>query len=196
MIIVEKLVIHKKLILGSSLVFLFLLGVFLISIGSYPIIYVNGDFITAGTFWKNYRAMLYSYNNISKFIVNDVDGSQIPKSDDVAVVALEKLIDYKLIHQGASNELGADLDKLVSVKIKKISGEAGLKEGARSLYGYSYRDFEREILIPQAESDILSGRLFLDGIELSEWLSKRKRSSRVIIFSSKFFWDGENVKVR
>ena len=98
-----------------------------------------------------------------------------------------------MISKGAKIETGDDFDYLVSSKLEKFSGDEELGRAAETLYGLTAKEFESDLLRPQAEREILAGRLYLRGEKLEDWLRDAKAAASVIIFSPQFKWDGERV---
>lgn len=163
----------------------------LVSLGYYPIMLVNARFVSARTFRKNYAAESKLYQN---FLKTSKSNDQAPlASGDIARSALTRLVENRLIDEEARNELGEDLASMVREKIKLADGNPQIEKGAQVLYGLDLADFKDEILVPQAERDILTGRLFLKGIKIDDWLRDAKKSSRVVIFSGEFRWNGEEA---
>jgi hypothetical protein len=90
--------------------------------------------------------------------------------------------------------LGSESDVLVSARVERYRGDAELRRAAEALYGMEFEIFVEEILAPQAEKDILAGRLYLQGKEFSDWLAEAKRSARVVLALEGFRWTGERVE--
>ena len=113
---------------------------------------------------------------------------------EIKTSVLMGLIERALIRDGARAEAGSGLDALVREKVSKYENDATLKNAAQTLYGFTPEEYQAEILMPQAEQDILAGRLFLKGQRLDAWLKEAKKSARVNIFSRNFRWSGEFVE--
>jgi len=186
---------YKHYIIFISLVVFGLLAFFLISSGYYPIISINGQMISARTFWKNYQAGSSYYQNIIATYKSDIKKEDILTEADLKRSVLTQIIENNLIDQEVHKELGNDLASLLDNKLNSFKNDANLQEAAQSLYGLPFPDFQKEILIPLAKQEILTGRLFLDGKNLDGWLLSTKKTSDIKIFSRDFFWDGETVQV-
>lgn len=171
---------------------LVLLAVYLVASDRYPIAMVNGQAIGAKRFRSQYRAAQTYLGNARKAVAGTSTSSNIPDSELQAVV-LDQLIESTLAQQGAEKEVGGDLDYLVENKMANYDSDQKLAAAASGLYGISYADFRKDFLVPQAEADILLGRLYLRGEKLEDWLKNARASARVSIFSSKFRWDGSKV---
>lgn len=193
------------------IVFLVIIGlgtaaVYFVSAGYYPIAVVNGSIITANTFINNYDTASMYYGNFLKTYgsVNSqqATSTQIETSSSTPEVltpgqiqksVLAGLIENILIEKGARQEMGKDLDRLVAEKVSQAVEVPEIEKAVRTIYGLSLNDFKKNVLVPQAERDILTGSLFLKGQKMEDWLAAEKKSSRVVILSGKFYWNGEDV---
>ncbi|MBI4086190.1 MAG: SurA N-terminal domain-containing protein [Candidatus Liptonbacteria bacterium] len=170
--------------------------ILLISFGYYPIAAVNGRLISKRTFLKNYGAAAAYYQNVLKTYQQNSLTEKTASSDDIQRSVLTQLIENGIVEAGARKEAGADLNALVEEKISQASKEPGFDKAVQTLYGMNLDDFKKEILAPQAERDILTGRLFLKGGNIDDWLRDAKKSAKVIIFSPQFRWNGDIVEMR
>lgn len=190
---------YKPYVIFSSLIVFGLLVFFLISGGYYPILSVNGSFVSARIFWKNYQANLVSYQKIMDSYSSAIqDKSKIGPVDvnELKKYALTQIIENVLINTEVKKELGSDLDAIVAGRMSKIEGDKDLQKAAESVYGLNFAEFKDEILVPLAKEEILTGRLFLEGKKLNDWLDEAKKSSQVKIFSGQFFWDGKEIQIK
>ena len=167
-----------------------------ISSGYYPIALVNGNLIIARTFLNDYIAVSSYYDNLVK--ANQLASSSIPalSREDIQKSVMAGLIENALIRKGAQKEIGSDLSRLVDEKINQVTNTPGIEKTVLALYGLNFNDFKKEILAPQAERDVLTGSLFLKGEKIEDWLAAAKKSGRIMIFSGKFYWNGEDVVSR
>ena len=188
----------------AALVLAIVIAVIVISSGWYYVATVNGTPITARAFFKNYRASTISADTLSKMYAERAQNQfgsgdsatstpAIMSDAEIKTSVLMGLIERALIRDGARAEAGSGLDALVREKVSKYENDATLKNAAQTLYGFTPEEYQAEILMPQAEQDILAGRLFLKGQRLDAWLKEAKKSARVNIFSRDFSWDGEKV---
>ena len=165
-----------------------------ISYGYYPVAIVNGHFITAKLFANDYAiASAYYQNIIVKSYGNSSSTAGVLTSSEIQQSVLTGLIENVLIEDGARKEMGGDLNRLVNEKVSKATDIDGIDKAVKSVYGMSLDDFKKEILVPQAERDVLTGSLFLKGQKIEDWLSEAKKSSKVMILSGTFYWNGESV---
>ena len=187
---------YKPYIIFLLIVSILLFFILLISFGYYPIVIVNGHFISKRTFLKNYGAAAVYYQNFLKTYRQNYLPEKTANSDDIQRSVLTQLIENSIVEGGARKEVGADLNALVEEKVSQASKEAGLDKKVQTLYGMYLDDFKKEILEPQAELDILTGRLFLTGENIDDWLGYAKKSAKVVIFSPQFRWNGDIVEMR
>jgi hypothetical protein len=180
--------------LGAVAAALFLL--FLIRADYYPIVFVNNQPISAREFAQNYQLAATYYRNIFKTYNFQNSGQEMPGPIEIQAGILTQLIEAKIIEEGAKKETRGDIAGLVAEKIDKYEHNEEFRRAVETLYGASFEYFKKAVLIPQAERDILAGRLFLRGVKLAKWLEEEKKSSRVIIFSRRFRWNGQDVEVR
>jgi len=185
---------YKPYIVFLSFIAVGLGAFFLVSAGYYPILVVNNRIVSARTFWKDYQAASRYYQNIVKTYSQAISQENVLTSTDIQLSVLEQLIENNLVSKEVERQIGEDLSSLVKTKVDKFSEDKKLHEAVAQLYGFSFGDFQEEILIPQAEREILAGRLFLKGEKLDGWLVQAKKSARVILFSPKFHWNGEKLE--
>ena len=187
---------HKFYVVFTAIVFAGISFALIISAGFYPIAFVNGKFVTARRFVLEYAAADSYYRRILETYGNKVLGGEEVKPADLEASAMEKIIEDILVKDGARREVGSDLDNLVQNKLSQLSSDQLLQEGASDLYGLNKNDFWDFILIPQAQRDILAGRLFLKGKKIGDWLAGAKKSAKVIILSNEFRWSGDKIEVK
>ncbi len=189
---------YRPYIIFSLIILVGLSIFFFVSGGYYPILSVNGRWISARTFWKNYRADSVYYQNfvqVYKSRIKDADLNSL-KPSDLKRSVLTELIESILVDEEVRKELGSNLGGLVEDRIGKINQDSEFKKTAEKVYGLDYNDFKDEVLVPLAKEEILAGRLFLQGKKLDDWLASAKHSSKVKVFSTQFYWDGSEIKLR
>ena len=181
-------------ILGGMLAFL-LVALLFVSYGYYPIAVANGSFISARTFLKDYSALALLNANLSKISATSSDAFAA-SPDDMSRKVMDGLVENALVEAQTKKETGSDFSALVDQKVAEAAKAPGLENAAKTLYGLSFDDFKAEVLKPQAEWDILRGRLFLKGQSVDEWLANAKKSARVIFLSGRFRWAGDHVELK
>ena len=185
---------HKFKLILAALVLAVILGIGLVSLNRYPIVTVNGSPISANRFWRNYKGAVKYYEGAKKSIPLDQLPTSTPSSMEMQAEVMTQLIEAELVSQGARKEIGKDLDFLVQNKISRYENNQSLAQAADSLYGMTYLEFQEEVMIPQAEKEILVGRFYMRGDNFEEWFGELKKSASINIFSSGFSWDGERVR--
>ncbi len=178
------------------LVFSGLFLFFLVSLGYYPIAIVNGDVISGRKFKKHFEAGNLYYDRFQETYKELIAKDSTLAPRDIQASILEQLIEDKLVHKGVREELKDDFDYLLKAKVEKYDEDVSLQQAALTLYGLNFNDFKEEILIPQAERELLSARLFLKGEKIEDWLLKTKRTSKVSILSNQFHWTGDKVELK
>ena len=187
---------HKTWLWLGVLAALILILLLLASIDLYPIATVNGSPVSARRFWKNYRAAgVYYENALKTYGPENKEMNGVPLAELEAQV-LDRLVESELLRKGAEQEVGGDLDYLVSSKLSRLESDQDLRQASEALYKMSYDDFRSEVLVPQAVRDVLAGRLYLKGENIEEWTLAARKSAEVTILSKKFEWDGEKVVPR
>jgi hypothetical protein len=162
---------------------------------SYAVTTVNGRAIPAKQFFANYRMSVVYTENMRKALAGQgvTSTPTFSSENELKALVLTELVERSLVKEALAREVGSDLDVLVTQKIGKYENDSALKNVAQALYGITFETYKEEILIPQAEHDILSGRLFLKGQKYEEWLSETKQSAKVEVFSDDFEWNGTGV---
>ncbi|MEK7174121.1 MAG: hypothetical protein AAB759_00460 [Patescibacteria group bacterium] len=178
----------------ASVAFLLLLFGAAIAAGKYPVAIVNGKILLASRFDNNYRAASVYIDNLAKSFEGQKEAMRRPTPAELEAGVLDQLVTAMLVEEAARREAGGDLSALVERKIGGLEITDEVKRGAETLYGMSFADFRAEVLVPQAERDILSGRLYLKGQDVDTWLAGARRDAKVSIFSSRLKWaDGKVV---
>ncbi len=140
----------------------------------------------------NYQAALVYYQNILKGVGAASSTPRVTQTE-LAVDVLDTLVEASLIDAGARAEVGSDITSLVENKISQYDNNTTLQQGIRTAYGLSYPDFRREVLVPQAEKDILASRLLFKNQKIDDWIVAARRSAKITLLSPKFRWDGGEV---
>jgi hypothetical protein len=116
---------------------------------------------------------------------------------EIERAVLQGLIEDALVDEELKKTMSAtDLDKIVEEKISRIGDSEKLGKSASVLYGFSADDFKKKVLIPQAKSDILRDRIFLENGDFEEKLKELKRNAKVTILITGFSWASEGVILR
>lgn len=177
------------------LLIIILFLIVLIALDYYPVLIVNNNLITSKEVILNTKAALSLYENYKKIELSQLNDQGLIKDisyNDVKAIVLNELIERILIHNEVKQRLGEDLPVLVNEKLNYYLTPEIEKAGS-VIYNLNKKDFINEILIPQAERDILTGRLFLENKKIDDWLNETKAKSEIIIFDPKFKWDNKQV---
>ncbi len=158
----------------------------------YPVAIVNGRAISARSFRSHHRAAQAYLENLRKHAPTGTPQADLGPEALEAMV-LDQLIENELVRQGAEKEAGDELEYLVGNKLAQHDSDPELVSAASALYGQNYPQFREDFLKPQAERDVLAGRLYLDGEKLQDWLAAARASARVNVFSNGFRWQEGKV---
>jgi hypothetical protein len=162
------------------------------------VVLVGAKTISAGELTDYYNGAYKYYQNMLELYTKDtavLSAAETKKEIERAV--LNTLIEDILIDEELNKIMNdVDLDRVVKEKISKTGDIGKIEKGAAVLYGFSVRDFRQKVLIPQAKSDILRDRIFLEAGNFEEKLKELKRSAKVAILISGFSWNGESVVIK
>lgn len=179
-----------------AIVVLGILVTVIVATKSYAVAEVNGTAIPVSQFKVNYAAARQYYETVqTEYKKNNIESKDI-SDPELRAGILYELIERQIIDQALRNEAGNETDELVANRIKEYAGDKSLSNAAKELYGFTSADFTREVLIPQAKTDILRGRLFLKNQDFNAWLTEAKKSANVKIFSGDYSWNGVIVSVQ
>jgi len=140
-------------------------------------------------------AYAYTSNLLKTYGGNDEELRSPENRREIRRATLEQLIEDRLIQKELENRIGNDLDLIVKTKIEPFVNDQNIKEAASTLYGISFKDYQRIFLVPQAKRDILEGRLFIENSDLRTWLEMARKEAKVIIFTTEFAWNENGVKL-
>lgn len=181
---------RRPFLIGSS-IFLTLILVIGYT-GFYPIVIVNGDWITA----RKFRLHLSAAENYESQKQSTSTINSVLKDKDIVVSVLEGLIEAQFIEKGARLEFADRLGSLKTQRLNDFLSQKAVMEEEGKKYGFNLDQFKKEILEPQVTRDLFSGRLFLKSMRLEDWLLEQKKTGSVTLLSQVFYWDGREVQVR
>ena len=170
---------------------------YLVHFGYYPLAVVDRSLITANRFETEYAVAYYYY---LRALANseDTDPRSREFKKELRRAVLEDLVDQALINRDLTTRVGKELPEIVENKI--ISAQRAdlktIEETAKMLYGLSLADFKSLVLVPQAQKEILQGRLFLEKQDYEAWLREAKKNAKVFIVTPEFYWEDSSVKSR
>lgn len=185
---------YKMYFIFFSAILVGLLALLLVSAGYYPIGFIDGHVISAKKFMKNYTAASLYYENAYKTYQPLLTQNPHLTQTDLQVSVLDQLVENTLIEDELRKELGGDFTALLQNKMNTLNEDPALPKVVSTLYGMNIDDFRTEILTPQAERELLIGRLFLQGKNIDTWLMNAKKASSIRIFSGQLYWNGMEVK--
>lgn len=177
-------------LLFLTLIFLGLAGYYLVQQGWYPLLIVNGDWIWARDFQREYAAVVNYYRQI------------LPKFDKNILIELKRAtLDDLVVDSLIYNELTRRLDSNLSAEIENkisaaLAGKDDLAAMVKQLYKMKFAEFKEIILRPQAQREILAANLLSENKKLEDWISNERKKASVVILSTEFSWNGQEVITR
>ncbi len=188
-----KFAFSRRILLFLAVVVLCMGAIALAAFGYYPILIVNGSPVFAAKFFQHVRAMSLFQERVAQAYPKAIRGSP-PSREELEAGVLDGLVEERLLNQSIRREVGREADGLVEEKLQGlIQEEAKFGKATEALYGLSLGEFRQEVLVPQAERDIVKGRLFLRGESIDDWAEANRRAARVTVLSTRFKWDGEKI---
>lgn len=184
----------KKKHYVALFIFIIVLGTGLyafINLGYFPVAIVNGEFITERQYNKNIIAALNYYNAADKTYKLNIDTG----ADRLTLkkLALDQIIESKIVHQELARRLGDDLGDVIQNKLSDLQDKPDFIKAATTLYGINFGDFTDLFLRPIAEREILDGKLFMEKTTYDDWLVQAKNQASITILINNFSWDGKEV---
>ena len=178
-----------------AIIFVGLSLYYVVRIGYYPVVVVNGNLILARDFSDEYAAAYYYYARSADPKEVDVRSNNFQKELRRAV--MQELIEKSLVHAGLESKIGDQAEALVSGKIGEQNLDPQkLEEAARLLYGMTAKDLLRLVLVPRAEREILEADLISENKKIDQWLSSAGKTAKVFIITPEFYWEQGVVKSR
>ena len=167
---------------------------YLVHFGFYPLAVINGSLVSARSFNEEF---VLAYQYYARALAGQTDVSSKEFQKELRRATLNSLIQKALISAGLKEKVGNDLDSIVENKIsaQKIDSQT-LEQAARAVYGLSLADFKQMVLIPQAQREILEGRLTLEKKKFEDWLVEATQAAKVFILTPEFYWDKNKVVTR
>lgn len=165
-----------------------------LAVGAYPIALVNGKPIWASAF-RSYLASAVAYKQAAHDTY--APSEPVPTLDKpTGVLTLDELIEQELINQGVKELVGDNATRLVNEKLSEISKEPDLPGASRALFQLDPGAFTNAVLKPQATREVLTGRVYLDGKTMQQWIDDARAHAKVRILSSSYRWNGKEVEAR
>ncbi|MDP3947810.1 MAG: SurA N-terminal domain-containing protein [bacterium] len=182
----RALIIFSLVVAGAAVVYAVVRG-------AYPIAVANGTTISNETYENKYAAALSYYQSALATYTDASAKFGEAERRELRRAVLEGLVEEALIHDELLRREPEELGTVVENKIAKALADPDFPSAARTLYGLTSGGARRYLLIPQAEREILEGRLFLENQELDAWLTAAKRSASVTLLVPGFSWKAGGV---
>ncbi len=183
----------KNVLFFLFVIFIGVAGYYVIHLGHYPVAIVNGSIITAKALNDEYGVALEYY---AKTLAGqkDFDPTSTPVQKELRRAALNDLIDKSLIEAELKKRTGNNFDAAVDERIASVNADTKtIADAAKNLYGLDLAGFRALVLVPQAEKELLEGRLFLEQKKLDDWLSQAEQTAKVTILTPELSWSTNKV---
>lgn len=174
--------------------------IMILSFGYYPIALVNGHIITAHAFELQAKAVTrYREVAAETYVVATTtpatsSTSTIATGMDMPTSILDALIEDQIVRGGLNQLVGDGAQRIVREKVQKYESNPELHGASVQLFSLTPEVFAESILTPQAEREVLSSKLFLQGQTLNSWLKDARKTASVRIFSGAYKWNGDRVE--
>lgn len=184
----------RNILVFLAIIFFGLGTYYFVHLGHYPIAIVNGKIITAGDFNNEYAAALQYYQKTMSQQKTPIDLRSADVQKEVRRATLNDLIDKALIVAELKKREGSDFNEVVASKISSANvNTKNFADAAKLLYGLEPNDFMAMVIVPQAEKELLEGRLFLEQRKLEEWLADAEKEASITLLTPEFSWDKTKV---
>ena len=183
----------RNLILFLMVVFTGVASYYVVHLGHYPVAIVNGTMITAKALNEEY-AVAFQYYARTLSGQKEINPNSRDVQKELRRATLNDLVQKALISAELKTRVGDDLDSVVESKISTETKDSqALAEAAKILYGLDFVHFKQMVLVPQAEKELLQGRLFLENKKFADWLGEAEKSAKVTILTPEFSWATNKV---
>ena len=182
------------------LVMVFLgLGLFyFIRFGFYPVAFVNTAIVSARHLDQAVDSVRHYYSQAAETYSPAGTIEATPGVvREIRRATLDKLIENVLIYQELKTRVGSDFEDIVENKIMSLKlNTPNFEKAIATLYGLDLERFKKVVLKPQAQEEILEGRLTLENTDFKKWLEDKRRGASIIILATDLYWDGGKVAVK
>lgn len=187
-------VFFASLVMGGFLVFY---------ISSNMVALVNYDPIWKKDFNETLDLMIKYYDISDHNLTTDTSSKSLLGDKDflkqIQKEALGRMIDYKILAMELE-KINPDWRELARIKIDnatlKIKEQEKFEEGVRTLYGMSFSEFERKVLMPQSQFEIVSEELKKQNKNYDEWLKEKRMLIKIRIMIEGLEWKGGEVVIK
>lgn len=184
----------KYWVSGLVLVLIVAAGIYFGS-GRYPIAMVNNRSISAQDFRAAYSFAKTSGDTFLRMYnpTSTKDVAQL-SDKDLEIMVMDELVEDSLVHQEFIRQVGREAGPLLAKKVLQYERDPSFMEAAKQVLGVNLNDLQNMVLLPQAERDLLSGRLYLHGKNVEDWIKEARGKAQVSVFSNNMHWqDGRMV---
>lgn len=158
--------------------------------GYYPIAMVGNTLLSARDFSKQFEAATTYYRKAQ----TAYGASSTSPVSNLEESVFESLIEDALIHTEVEKEIGKEAPRMAADRADTLLRDTDLLAAAEAVYGLDKEEFRKMVLMPQAEREMLTGKLFLHGMGLADWLAAAKQKERILLLVPGFRWAGGEIK--
>ena len=164
---------------------------------------VNYDPIWKKDFNETLDLVIKYYDISDHHLTTDTSSSSLLKDKyflkQIQKEALGRMIDYKILNMELE-EINPNWRELARIKIDnatlKIKEQEKFEEGVRTLYGMSFYEFERKVLMPQSQFEIVVEELKKQNKNYDEWLKSKKKKLSISIMVDGLEWREGEVAIK
>ncbi len=174
---------------------LLLIGGMCAAMGWYPIAFVDGHPIWAGSFYEAYQSGYAYWADMLRLGGQSSDQMTPHIQNTIRGLAFEGAIDEYLIMRKLEKDIGGGTlaDKIKNAEQESANDPAFQKSiadlGISDTMGLDY--FLRQI----AEYNLLDGDVRLENTTAAQWLLNARKQARVIILMPGYWWTGSGIGV-
>ncbi|MBI2024584.1 MAG: SurA N-terminal domain-containing protein [Candidatus Harrisonbacteria bacterium] len=179
----------NKFVIGFlALIFVGLASYFVVRSGYYPVAIVNSQIIIARSLDREFIVAYQYYSRI----LAEQNGINVKSNNfkkELRRASLQDIIEKTLIRQELNKQIGGQLSVLIQERLNNSGDLSKIEEAAKLLYGLELAEFEKLILVPRAEREILENQFSSEGKILEEWLAETAKNASVILLTPEFNWN-------
>jgi len=162
--------------------------------GYYPVIvFGNGVILERELQQSVDAARSYYERDIASAKAAGVEAEALGAVPDFEALAVEDLVERRLIRAALRERLSAAALREALADLLDPTTSPAFRRDATSFYGIDFETVFREVLLPQAERDMLRADIVLNGEQFEAWLLEAKKSQRALILIPGLSWEEGRV---
>lgn len=159
-------------------------------LGYYPQVFVDWTPIWARDIRRRESATFTAYESFLQAQgVTTTDAMVAEGKSRARAVVVNQLIEETLIKRELQKRLSKDVvSETIAGMLRRVDVETVMKNTG-AIFGNDPEMLQNDVLIPQAERDILRSHLLLEDTDLDNWLVDAKKKARVILLMRRVVWE-------